>query len=200
MASQTQICSATLTKISQGRITSITEGTPAAIILTNVYDITLERCLRSHNWNFAIKRQSLALLTAEPAFEYGYYFQLPSDFIKEVSLYNNTYDYKIEGDRIATSAGEVNLVYIARITDTQKFDPLFTDYFISALSAEVSRAFTGSEDTTQRLIKETSDKLRVARRVDAQQGSSDRRSISGDLVDSYYTQYYSGYDYTPIVF
>lgn len=185
MSSQVQICNIALNKISQGTITSINEDTAQAIILKNLWDHTRDRCLRAHNWNFAVKRQTLSQLTATPAFEYSYYFQLPSDFLRELSLYQNCYPYKVEGDRIATSASSINLIYIARITDTEKWDPLFTDYFSSVLAEDMARAFTGSESTAESLAQKAEKKLKLAKRVDAQHGSVDIKPISTGLTDTY---------------
>lgn len=187
MVSQVSICNLALKKISQETISSIDEDEGPAILLKQIWEPVRDRCLRMHTWNFATKRQSLARLSAVPDFEFEYYYQLPADFLREDRLYDNNYIYKIEDDRLLTDAATVYMIYIAKITDTTKFDPLFVDYFATTLAAEVARALTGSEDTVQRLMAEARDKLKTARRIDGQHGTPEPIVTDSALTKSFYT-------------
>jgi outer membrane translocation and assembly module TamA len=187
MVSQVGICNLALKKISQETISSIDEDEGPAILLKQIWEPVRDRCLRLHTWNFATQRQTLARLSDTPGFEYAYYYQLPADFLREDRLYDNNYLYKIEGERLLTDAEAVYLIYIAKITDTQKYDALFVDFFATVLAAELARALTGSDSTTERLTMEAREKLKTARRIDGQHGTPEALVTRSDLSDSFYT-------------
>lgn len=187
MTSQVEICNLALKKFSQETILSIDEDEGSAILLKQLWEPVRDRCLRMHTWNFATKRQTLARLSDTPDFEFDFYYQLPADFLREDRLYDNYHTYKIEGDRLLSNSESIKMVYIAKITDTAKYDPLFVDYFATELAADVARALSGSEDTTQRLKQEARDKLKTARRIDGQHGTPEPIITQSNVVDSFYT-------------
>jgi len=50
---------------------------------------------------------------------------------------DTNFSYSLEGDRLLTNEGEVNLRYIKRVTDPTKFDPLFVEVLILKLALKL---------------------------------------------------------------
>ena len=169
------ICANALRKLGDEGITSLTDTSKRAILCNSLYAETRDAVLRAYPWNFAISRQALSLLSASPAFEYVNQFTLPTSpyCLRALSMYGSTNPWKIEGRRLLTDDSTVNLVYIARITDTAEFDPLFVQAFQARLSAEMAYAITGNNTLRGEFIAEYEMKLREARALDAQEGLAD---------------------------
>jgi hypothetical protein len=68
MASETSICNSALTRIGAARITSLTDDSKQARACTASYALMRDEVLRSHPWNSAISRASVASLADAPAF------------------------------------------------------------------------------------------------------------------------------------
>jgi hypothetical protein len=125
MPSAIEIANASLAMIADQPIVGFADGTPRANLANIFYPIARDSLLREHPWNFAEGRSVLALLVATPPFEYGRYFQLPVDCIRVRRNDNIDYPYRIEEDKVATDAGEFNLVYTKQIVDPNQYDPIF---------------------------------------------------------------------------
>ena len=80
MATEVSICSNALRRLGDSPITSLTEDTERARLCNALYEPARDSLLRSHAWNFAITRASLAKATESPAFEFANQFILPTDY------------------------------------------------------------------------------------------------------------------------
>ena len=88
----TEICNMALSKLNVARITDLRDGTDTSRQATEcrlIYDITRDMVLRDFPWNFARKRQVLALVTDEYV-GYDYAYMYPSDAVRAVEIYNPT--------------------------------------------------------------------------------------------------------------
>lgn len=163
MASQVDICNRALIKLGAGQITSITDNTKAARVLSGLWDTVRKAELQKRFWNFALTRTSLAALGATPDWGFGYQYQLPVDFLK-LNQINDTFippglmdyrngddsPYAIEGQVILTNFGSpLKIRYVKDVTDTSLFDALFTEAFASRLAVEACYAITQSRDGTR---------------------------------------------------
>lgn len=197
MASETDICNLALTAIGHDTISSLDEGGKAADRCKLRYPICRDALLRAHPWNFAIKRKTLAQSSTTPNHEFDYYHVLPSDCLKVIrtnweadgtsstAIYGypglNGYSweatpYRIEqvanvGKCIATNEDTVKIEYIAQITDTAQFDPLFVDLLAQRLAAELAPDFTDTQTMAKAMWDIYQAKLGEARTTDAQEGS-----------------------------
>lgn len=190
--SDTEICNIALTRLGHEMIASLTAGTKAADLCNLHYPRVRDAMLRSHPWNFAIKRVTLAQSTTTPNHEFDYYHTLPVDCLKVIrtsweadgtvgaAVYGfpglmgyaeQTAPYRIEGRTIATNEDTVKIEYIAQITDTSQFDELFTDCFAQRLAAEISMALTDNATLTKGLWDIYNAKMVDARTSDAQEGT-----------------------------
>jgi hypothetical protein len=175
MASKTSICNKALRRLGENPIIDINTDTsrPAALCKSS-YDEILEEVLREHNWNFAIVRQELVQdASNEPLYEFAYAYVLPTTpkFISLVDIENNP-DFKLEGNRILTDVTSLNIRYVSRVDDPNKYDSLFINAFSLRLAYEIALSLTGdsrSGGLTRVLQEEYILALSKARDLDFQE-------------------------------
>jgi hypothetical protein len=193
------ICNLALTRIGHGQISSLDEDSKAGDLCTLHYPMARDALLAAHPWNFAIRRQELAASADyTPAFEFDYYFPLPTDCLKVIrtdfeasgssstAVYgfpgmsgyvNDIVPYRLEshaslGRVIACSESTLEIEYTAKVTDTAQFDELFVDLLAQRLAAEMCVAFTDTQSLAKSMWEIYQAKLVEARLIDAQQGSA----------------------------
>jgi hypothetical protein len=190
--SEAEICNLALTRLGHMQISNLDEGTKAADLCKLHYPRSRDAMLRSHPWNFAVKRATLALSTATPNHEFAYLHALPTDCLKVIRTsweadgatgtavygfpglmgYADTVTpYRIEGKFIACNETVVKIEYISRITDTAQFDDLFTDVLAQRVAAEICMALTDNQSAAQSVWQIYTSKLTEARLHDAQEGT-----------------------------
>jgi hypothetical protein len=147
-----EIINRALIKIGEGTITSLSQ-TPYGELMGYVYEDQRKMLLSTHYWRFALKRARLAELdeaTGSTAFAYAY--ALPADYLVlkdfgEFYKMPNVSDavvapdvrYSIEGNRIlCRQPGNINITYIADVSDPKLFTPLFKEALIALIAAEMS--------------------------------------------------------------
>lgn len=178
MASTVDICNLGLVKIGEDPIMDLTENTKPARLCNLIFSDLRDTLLRSHPWNFAIKRAQLARLPANPIFEFNAQFQLPSDCLKVLKTDDDLTPYRIEGKALLVNSEAVKIEYISRIEDTTMFDSLFIEVFSDRIAAYL--AFNLSDNTGLRdsLIAESVRRMKQARSMDGQEGIP--RSVEAD--------------------
>ena len=172
MASAVDICNIALTKLGAERIASLGENNESARACNLMYQFTRDAELRSHPWNFAIKRAQLAEDANPPSFGYAASFTLPSDFLRLLPpdpAYNfNTHDWQIEGRKILTNETSLlDIRYVARITDTEQFDSLFVHALGARLAVEICEQLTQSNTKAQIMRDDYKEAIRTARKLNA---------------------------------
>ena len=177
------ICNMALLNVTRTTITSIDANQVEAIWCKTYFTHIRDALLRSHFWNFAKKRQTLQKLTDIPPFEFSNTFDLPADYIRSVKLHDTSAVFKVEGKTLLTDDNTVNLIYIARVTDTTQFDDLFIATFVALLAAALAKPVTGSEDLKPALLREAKEKLNEAKRRDGQEDTPDNLETN-TLTDS----------------
>lgn len=101
------------------------------------YEEALTSTLRAWEWPFARRYRQLALVEEDPTDEWGYSYRYPTDCEYARRILNGdrtgtmpAVPFVIAGDDsgrlIYTDRESAQLEYTARITDPQRFDPLFT--------------------------------------------------------------------------
>ena len=129
------------------------EGSAQAEHAQRFYPVARDALLQLHNWNFAMRRAALPMVTSEwPEWQYAY--SLPADMMTAVSLlaHDASEDYTHGGEIPFTIelnsshqkvllTNEMNAVlrYTAYVTDTTTFNPLF----ITALSWNLAGFLAG---------------------------------------------------------
>jgi hypothetical protein len=194
MATEVSICSNALRKLGDDPITSLTEDTERARLCNAFYESSRDSLLRSHPWNFAITRATLAQLSTTPAYGFSYQYALPTDpyCLRVLEMEYQDYIFKIEnlateGRVLLTDESTAKILYIARITDTSLFDSLFVDLLTAKLSINLAYAITGSLKVQEQMYLLYTKILSEARSVDGQEGFID------DLVSDTFTDFRKGF-------
>lgn len=193
MATVVGIVNSALSKIGEKTITDLTEGTPAANAANEQYDKIRDDLLRSHSWNFAIRRQKLEQSATIPASGFDFQYPVPADFIRIVEVHDNDaeggrLEYRLENDPtdgtvILSSATEVWLRYVSVITDPNIMAPDFREALACMLAREFALSIAQSNTLYELMDKRFNRAQRRARSVD---GIEDfpPRFPNGSWVDS----------------
>lgn len=142
--------------------------------------VSLVATLRTHPWNFAIRRRVLAPLADAPAFGYSRAFMLPSDWIRTIST--DADDYKQESGMILCDQNSLSLRYVAFVEDPARFDALFSDALAAYLSVKLAVPLTQSASQMDICWKAYQALLKAARSVDAQEDPPDEFDESSLLT------------------
>lgn len=183
MASDVQICNRALIRLGADTITALSEDSKEGRLCNILFDQVRQALLRSHPWNFAIARATLAASVTAPAFEFTYSYPLPSDCLRVWQLYNSNEDYKIEGKNLLTNAATVQIVYIKDVTDTSEFDSLFSTILSLRIGMELAYNITSNASISTALTDEYLKLRREAKLFDGQEGSAPKWD-DGDWLDS----------------
>lgn len=172
MASEVDIANRALQKLGAERIVSLTQDSENARACNLAYSTVRDAELRSHPWNFAVKRAQLAADASAPLFGYQNAFTLPSDCLRllppDVWANYNTHDWQIEGRKILTNdSAPLEIRYIYRVTDTTQYDSLFVESLACAMAQELCEQLTQSNSKAQIIRSDYMAAIRQARKQNA---------------------------------
>lgn len=182
-----KICNAALSLIGEKQITNATlsSDTETERQCSLIYPIARDTILRAHPWNFAEKRAALATLVTTPDFEFNFYYQLPADCLRVLSLYDEDLGFRIEADRrIATSAAPCNLIYTSAVTDSAQFDPGFTQSLIYHIAAHLAMVLSDNRTLAAELRNQADMELKKAKMFDAQEGTPNSIRVKDSWINS----------------
>lgn len=171
MTSKVEICNVALVNLGADTIVSLTEDTKQARECNVIYETVRKELLRGHPWNFAIARQELASEVAAPAFEYSYQFNLPSDCLRVLKVYDYISEFKIEGSKILSDDSTLKVVYIKSEEDPETFDSSFAYLLSLGIAAEIAYSITGSSSQAALMRQRYIQARREAKQWDGQEGS-----------------------------
>jgi hypothetical protein len=172
-ANDIEICNAALSRLGAPAITSLSDADKRSQSCALMYPRTRDHLLRSHPWNFALKRVSIAADVTAPAFGYTARFALPADYLRIYRLDYTDIEHKIEGGYLLCDESTINMIYVAKITDTTKFEPMFDHLLSVMLAHELSYSLVQSASLKLALGQEVQILLRDVRSADAQEGTPD---------------------------
>jgi hypothetical protein len=190
MASTVDICNSALNMLGGATIISLTENSKNGRLCNQRYEPVRDAIFRSHPWNCLIQRIDLAANTETPNFQWKFQFTLPSDCLRvlrtENSNFSNEEQYRIEGRNLLTNQSTIKIQYVAKITDTTKYDTLLIETISARLAAELCYPITQSATLMDRMFALYDAKLKEARFADATEGSSDddNRLQAGDFINA----------------
>ncbi len=181
MASQVEIANRALTKIGESRIMSLEDDVEAASVISSLFAIVRDAELRARNWNFSIKRDALAALSAAPAWGFALQYQLPPDCLRvlqvdeffpgpSMSDYRNRSEarWQVENGRVLTDIGApLKIRYVARVEDTGLWDSLFVEVFACRMAVEICERITQSNTKRDLAWNEYGEAVKSAVRADA---------------------------------
>ena len=167
--SETSIVNMALARLGANRINALTDTSVEAIQANLHYTQTRDALLRSHTWCFARARAILSVDTTAPAFGYDHQYILPADFLRLVGLYDTSYPYAIEGDRLLTDDDATDLYYIRKVTDPAEFDPLFAEVLVLQLAVKLVMPLSGDKVLRREVQDELFLVMARVRTVDKQE-------------------------------
>lgn len=146
MASVVGICNRALQKLGAARITSLTEDSRNARSCNNAYEAVRDAELRAHTWTFAVKRAQLAADSDAPlGDDFDLQYSFPSDCLRILPPAETYLDWTIEGRKILTNdVAPLNVRYVYRVTDPNKFDAEFIEAVAAKLADELCEEITQS--------------------------------------------------------
>lgn len=171
MTSTVEICNYALAKVGEQTIVSLNDGTDPANQCDLLYPFARDYVLRAHPWNCAIKRTALAASTTEPIYEFDNQYPLPSDLLRllDVDLGSDD-DWRVEnGAIVANVDGALNIRYVYRIEDPNRFDAHVVEVLASYLAVQLVEPLTQSNTKKQLLTQQFEQVFAIARRSDAQE-------------------------------
>jgi hypothetical protein len=168
--SQVSICNSAIFKVGGRRISSITEETKEAQVCNGLYEQLRDQVLRDHPWNFASKRATLTPTADEPAFEFDYEFDIPSDCLRILKTYPDDIDFVVEGDKILTNETELDVQYIYRHEDESDWPADFAEAFAWKLASELAYPLMQSLPLMEYCNRRYKEALAEARSIDGMEG------------------------------
>jgi len=176
--SEVAIYNMALDMLDEAPVTSPTDDTRAARLLVRNYGQTRDEVLRSHAWNFALARASLAAAGSAPAFGWRRAFPLPSDCLRVLPLASGGYmegspvPHEVESWSILTDApAPLPVRYVRRVANPAAFDPLFARALAARLARYVGHVLTGKQSYVERIGRIYAEVIAEARSIDALEGT-----------------------------
>lgn len=196
MATEAGIANAALQLIKVSRrIASLTENTKISNTIEEVFTEVRDQLLEMHKWNFAVKRVQLARLSTTPVSEWDHEYNLPSDFIRFISIRAGSdglgdVDYNLEDGKILTDSATLYLRYVSRVTDPNLMTPLFRAAFSMQLASRLAVALANSS-TLQDKLEKRFDKISLpqAKSADALQDMAEGLPESSWVTARYGADY-----------
>lgn len=202
--SKVSISNYALQEIGEESIISLSDNTVAAQQCSLRYDSVRRSILQDHNWNFALKRASLALTNeTDPFEEYSSIFNLPSDCLRVVmtdremqsnyggnplfngfktvgfdTAYTGRDRYKIEGRKFYYDDDVAKVLYVSNFENATQFSPLFVEAFAIRLSSRIAYKITGNRTLAEMKEKQYQLLIKDAKLRDSQEGTTERQSTS----------------------
>lgn len=169
-ASVVSICSNASLMLGGHPIADLNEPTDRARLASNLFEPVRDYVLRLHPWNCAIRRVSLAPLLDSPEFDFAYQYQLPSDYVRTLSVGESgaEWAFKIESGKLLTDCNPLLLRYIFRNENPATWDGGLVWAMTAAMKAVMAYPITGSTSLEQLVDAALVDVLKRARAVDGQ--------------------------------
>lgn len=175
MTTPVTICSNALLMLGDNPIADFNEDNDRARLASNLWPLARDSVLRRHPWNCATKRVLLAPLSTPPAFEFAYQFQMPSDWMRTLSIGEEVERprYRIEGRVILMDESSCKLRYIWRNENPASWDSMLIQCMTMVMRGLFAYPIAQSASLEQAIEGQVSRALREARAVDGQEDDAE---------------------------
>lgn len=187
MATNVSICNLALVRVGvgpDGYIDSLEEETTEGMACDALFEHCRDTLLSSFDWNFARRRQTLALLEDVEREGWEYAYALPSDVLVPLRITGaertpdaaSRVPFAVEandsgdGQVLVTDFEEVELVYTAKITSQAIVNPLFYDTLAWLLASELAMTIPNKADYRAQAVTRYEQQLSRAMALDLAQG------------------------------
>ena len=150
-------------------LTSLTDGTRAQIVATNLYDNVVENELSKHRWGFARKKAEISKDSAAPVGnEWQTTYTLPADMITLIKLEPNI-PYQILGNKVYCNySGTLYAEYIYKPSEGD-WPSYFCKMVEYALAMDFAPSIRDSAASMELTANQYVNSSRMARYTDSQQ-------------------------------
>lgn len=149
------VAAVALTLIRATPITSFSDGSNEANIITNVYSPLVQKIMTLHPWSFATKKRRLNQNSTNPVNEYNYAYIIPSEALRIFKVFDSSSvnaipntNYKIMGSNILSNDTTLYAEYTTYVSESY-WPPYFADFMAYALAAKIALAVTDDENLAQ---------------------------------------------------
>jgi len=194
MANQIDICNLALRYIGEQPIGALDEGSEAANVLTDMFDLLYKEELRGYPWRWASTTVELAAVTETPP-DFAYVHQLPADYVQVqrlieqnsgetlYDLWDELYgkyvlrnqEWEIRENKLYSNWSDVTLKYTKLITDYSSLDPTFVEAFAWRLAFAIAPSITDKQSYIDRAYQQYQITINKAR---GQNGQEQRRRLN----------------------
>lgn len=198
MPTDVELVNVALRKCGARRVMALTDSVPSAGIAADILANERDELLRSSTWNFATTRTQLAASSTIPVFEWAFAYPLPSDFMRIISVHDNSRgggDLKYRMESVLQADGSsvicvltnasapIYLRYVKTVTDVNTMSPSFRDALVLRMAKIFAVSVAKSNALYAALDEELKAVLRTARSVDGMEDYPDRLP-EGSWADS----------------
>lgn len=181
--SDVSICNSALIKLGAERIISLADDTKNGRLCSEQYPKLREDLLKSHPWNFAVTRASLAELVGyDPGFTFEKVFALPSDCLRvldtDLSQFKGVKEepwaiesHPITGERVLLCNVETIQIKFIQLVNEARFSNDFAELLALYLAQDICYAVTQSSQLAEQLVAKFNGKEKEVRSFDGQESS-----------------------------
>lgn len=185
MASLTETANLALAMVGDERVVSLdTDMSKEAALCREFMPQVRDEALALHPWNFAKRRASLAANPTAPAFEWTAQYQVPADCVRVLSIQASDphEPWEREGDQILCNLdAPLQIQYIKRHEETGAWAPLFVRLVAAMLAERLCIPLSASKEQAARIANELDTARRLARQVDAAEGTPKPQYAPADV-------------------
>jgi hypothetical protein len=151
MATKLALYNLALMHLGQRKLASLTEDQEGRYYLDEIYDDSLDYCLRNGFWNFAMQAVEIDS-DVTPNWHYTYGFTKPADWIKTYLISDNEsfdpplLDYQDQGGYWLCNVDPIYVRYVSttRGNDVSLFPVDYADYVAAFLASRIFKRITGN--------------------------------------------------------
>lgn len=124
-------------------LVSLDDDRYGATVGAGLFELIYENELQSNRWRFACKKNALSRLTATPANEWAYAYQMPTDMLLPIGIYGQL-DYELYANHLYTNESSVILEYLFK-PDVTRIPAYFSMLMTYALARDMVKPITESD-------------------------------------------------------
>jgi hypothetical protein len=150
---------------------------PYSLWLNRNFTPTVERLIRSYNWNFAREFAELSEDASAPTHEWDHRYKLPDNWLRVLPPREGGYrdgrplDYEIAGQYIYVNwTAPLKLRGLVMVPEPGRWDALFAAVVQYDMALGMAHKFTGKVSYLDRLARLRADAITLAESVEAFEG------------------------------
>jgi hypothetical protein len=160
MSSKLEIINFALDRLAVAPLSNLTTVSEVVELCNRTYEQARVFLLRSHRWNFSIKRVTGVTEVKPNTVRYTYSdgigrLSIHSDQFKPLRVLECDRDYTVEGNEIVfEGSGDIKIKYVDNVTDSDTFDSGFTTLLSVYIAYLMSERLTQSTSKMKMLEQE----------------------------------------------